>query len=47
MYLQLLRVVCVGSRHSVLAVTADCACRFPDWRQKMMQLVIMFLHVRE
>ena len=27
----------------VLAVTA--VCRFPDWRQKMMQLVIMFLHI--
>ena len=47
MYLQLLRVVCVRSRHSVLAVTAGCVCRVPDWRQKMMQLVIMFLHVGE
>ena len=46
-YKRVLESFSSASRHSVLAVTAGCVGRFPDWRQKMVQLVIMYLHVRK
>ena len=46
-YKRVLKTFSSTSRHSVLAVISGSVGRFPDWRKKMMQLVIMFLHVRK